>query len=776
MRLLKYSNDSKTLLFTTTLQNNVQAYSLQQARLLDPYQEHPSPPTCIALSPSGHLLLSCSRIPPTIYLQNLTLRSPPLKLRPSASSAAVVTAAFHPERANIFCLGFEDGTVAAYDAARLFRERGKGERNEMAAGTGKGGQIGFIEKVHGISTGLKGFGPDESYPAAVDEGVELTPIGDISTSVRAVQLIPGSQAKAISVGTDGKCCLLDFENNGKKKGFLIRSWHLLGPATSLSLIPLTASPGYLSGVTKGKTKRGYERGPNSSSDAGQESGCLICVGRQDGKVVLFDAEGSPMGIRTFDKEGGQVVDVEWIQVSPRRNNNSSRSAEQEIKNAYSPKKSAQGKDKMRKSTKSVKGVELRRSLGGGKRKSLSSILAAGRDVQEEIVAVIDHTGSSPSKPSALSSGLFPSALPEDSLAPRSDNWQDIHHSCEPDFMNLFSPLKPATKHQPTNAYTVPMAKRRNSGTVREQDLINGIEGDAQSVISAPVLWDEKNVSSSHKNSQKVPFQGRVKARSSLVRKSKISRSSMGIKPVCPSPSTNEQALATLLDMRSKGAAKGLALFAPYMQKKNVSGSVILSKYDPTAPQRTNTVSKTSKDVDNAGTDLIKSQPASSAPKSSSKGLRRKKIVSFADSEEESEPNVLLQKSPRNFKVHKDKSQSPEQTQGPRISANNRPGTPRAKPLGKVEPDSNAKADDSTAKLDFDGAEEGYDSKMSPARGVSTFQSRLKEQIDRVKAEMRCQLDDQQSRYEKALKVEQEKSRRVMEENKILRRALAAKKG
>ncbi|KAF1990456.1 hypothetical protein K402DRAFT_325034, partial [Aulographum hederae CBS 113979] len=120
VRLLHFATDeSKTLYFTTTLQNAVQEFDIPRDILLEPASTHPSPPTVLAISPTNHLLLSASERPSTIYIQNLTLRTKPMLVQPTASRSPVVVASFHPTRPNIFLLGFKDGTLAAYNATKL---------------------------------------------------------------------------------------------------------------------------------------------------------------------------------------------------------------------------------------------------------------------------------------------------------------------------------------------------------------------------------------------------------------------------------------------------------------------------------------------------------------------------------------------------------------------------------------------------------------------------------------------------------------------------------
>ncbi|KAF2141077.1 uncharacterized protein K452DRAFT_272899, partial [Aplosporella prunicola CBS 121167] len=170
IRLLEYSDDSKSLFFTTTLQNAVQSYSLRRSCLLEPAHTHPSPPTVLATSNTSHLLLSASENPPTIYLQNLTLRTPPVLIQPRASSSAAVTASFHPERPNVFLIAFKDGTLAAYDATRILGKSARG---------GQGGEIGHFNDLH--------------------TSIGTVSIGSVAVGITGAAFLPGHRSRAVSV-------------------------------------------------------------------------------------------------------------------------------------------------------------------------------------------------------------------------------------------------------------------------------------------------------------------------------------------------------------------------------------------------------------------------------------------------------------------------------------------------------------------------------------------------------------------------------------------------
>lgn len=287
------------MFFTTTLQNVVQRYSLKQSKLLDPSYGHPSPPTVFTLSCSSHLLLSVSSFPPTIHLKNLTIDSPPISLHPQCSTSTVVAANFHPERTSVFVLAFADGTCVLYDAAYFFRDGGKGELRSGPAGSGAGGEVAHVKQTHAIinsSSTIKLNAQISNYSAETS----AAPTGDKSLCITAVALVPGRKAKAVTVGADGKCCVIDF-GSSDREARILDSWHIQGPATSLSLLSVPASN--VPGLSKAPARIDAQRIIRRD--------ILVAIGRQDGKVMIFDIRGNLLEIGQFDPEGSRVIDVEW---------------------------------------------------------------------------------------------------------------------------------------------------------------------------------------------------------------------------------------------------------------------------------------------------------------------------------------------------------------------------------------------------------------------------------------------------------------------------------
>lgn len=305
VRLLKYAKESENLLFTTTLQNSVQSYSLKHSRLLDPAHTHPSPPSVFALSCTSQFLLSTSPAPPTIHLTSLARNTPPVLLRPQLSSSAVVAAEFHPERENYFCLAFADGTAAVYDANHFYDSHRNGERRENAAILGTGGEKAFIRGLHigSMTRNVTIEGGVEGYDPGTDPGG----IGPKDSGISAVAFVPGHKATVVTVGADGKCCVVDFTQPTKHKAVLLKSWHIRRPATSLSIICSTKK------VIIGQFDGADDLEPGQRHDLPNES-YYIAVGRSDGRVLLFNLDGKALGEQALDDKGARVIDVEWTQI------------------------------------------------------------------------------------------------------------------------------------------------------------------------------------------------------------------------------------------------------------------------------------------------------------------------------------------------------------------------------------------------------------------------------------------------------------------------------
>ncbi|KAF2224488.1 hypothetical protein BDZ85DRAFT_281076 [Elsinoe ampelina] len=230
-RLLEYTSDAKSLFLSTTLAGAIQCYSVREARMSRPGEEHPSPPTVLAVNANAQLLISASENPPVTYIQNVNLGTPAHKLEPSVSTTPVVVAAFHPDRPDVFLLGFKDGTLAAYNATKMARKNGvRMDVNSSLDMEGQAGEISSFKRLH-RSTNKSSVGSGYSYTTSEYDQSESS-VHDRGVGVSAAAFVPGTLSTAVSVGGDGQCHVVDFTNNG----VILQSWNLHAHATSVAVL------------------------------------------------------------------------------------------------------------------------------------------------------------------------------------------------------------------------------------------------------------------------------------------------------------------------------------------------------------------------------------------------------------------------------------------------------------------------------------------------------------------------------------------------------------
>jgi WD40 repeat protein len=279
VRHLQYTKDSKNLFLSTRATNQIQCYSTEAQQLCSPPQTLASPAAALAISPTGHLMISAQENPPVVFLKDLAKNSAATILKPQASALGIAIVAFHPERANIFTLAFDDGTLAVYDASRMSRGMDS-ERYANQHYVGKG-EIGRIDKLH-HAVRIK------------DEGG--------SQAITGAAFMPGHKLRIVTVGIDGRCKLVDFSEGAKA----LRTWHARAPLTSLSVLAASSST-RASGSRKGKA-------PIRSTDYG----AMIAAGTQNGNVLLYDTLGLLQSRREISATGERIISVEWVSgISPR---------------------------------------------------------------------------------------------------------------------------------------------------------------------------------------------------------------------------------------------------------------------------------------------------------------------------------------------------------------------------------------------------------------------------------------------------------------------------
>lgn len=296
--MLKYAGPSPDkLLFTTSLRNSIQSYSLAQSKMLDPSDSHPSPPTVFALSCTSHLLLSTSNSPPTIYLRQLEQHVPPTLLRPRCSASQVTAATFHPDSADLFVLAFADGSAAVYDASLILHDLNNSQQESVPAGSSSDGEMGFIKGLHAVNSRSRKYSVNDDRNRCMDHN--RTSIEAESSAITAVALVSGRRMTAITVGADGKCCVVNFTQSIKRKAQILNTWYLRHPVTCLSVVCSESCSHLL------ELDGAAEQTKPANTDY------CIAAGRQDGKVLLFDLDGKALGKQKLDAKGGPIIDVQW---------------------------------------------------------------------------------------------------------------------------------------------------------------------------------------------------------------------------------------------------------------------------------------------------------------------------------------------------------------------------------------------------------------------------------------------------------------------------------
>ena len=161
-----------------------------------------------------------------------------------------------------------------------------------------------MKKLHTPTT--TGEHNDESSRSAHDPHLPGPGVAATSSGIASVALLPNRKATAVTVGADGKCCVVDFTQPSRNKAVLLSTWRLRRPATSMSVVYARDSP-FLDQAD----------GPEDWSAPSGKDFC-IAIGRQDGKVMLFDLDGNLLSEELLDSRRNRIVDVEWETSGPVR--------------------------------------------------------------------------------------------------------------------------------------------------------------------------------------------------------------------------------------------------------------------------------------------------------------------------------------------------------------------------------------------------------------------------------------------------------------------------
>lgn len=201
-------------------------------------------------------------------------------------------------------MAFADGACAIYDAARLFRDGGRGERRQGPAASGASAETTFIKNAHTMINRCSVIASGSDIETdGFNVGAGDARMGSKYVGITAAGFVPGYKRRFMTVGSDGNCCVIDHEGPGKKEAYVVNSWNIQGPATSLSITPFQPDIGVFG-------QNNISRPSNSGS--ARKRKIIIAIGRQDGYVLLFDLHGTQLSKQKFHAETSRIVDVEWM--------------------------------------------------------------------------------------------------------------------------------------------------------------------------------------------------------------------------------------------------------------------------------------------------------------------------------------------------------------------------------------------------------------------------------------------------------------------------------
>lgn len=298
IRLLEFSNDYQKLYFTTSLHHSILCFSLSEERVISTTFPHPSPPTVQILSKDSSVLITASERPVVIYVHNLrSLTAPPI-LYPQASSSPVTSGEFHPDRKGVFLLCFLDGTIASYNISKGFSGKFSEDKQSHLMGL-HGCEKSCFKRLHktvDISTEPSSIRTSTEKIRMNKSNFLENRIVNAAYPIAGAAFVPGYRSRAVSTGADGKCRLIDFENEGK----ILRTWHIGASATCLSILGSHEMKPALE--TPSSHSRGHEVGKKDY---------IIAIGRVDGTVMLYDSVGLLIQERNVSESRARIISIAW---------------------------------------------------------------------------------------------------------------------------------------------------------------------------------------------------------------------------------------------------------------------------------------------------------------------------------------------------------------------------------------------------------------------------------------------------------------------------------
>jgi hypothetical protein len=414
------------------------------------------------------LTISTSKRPPTICLQNHLTPNRPIFIRPTASSAPVLCASFHPMQTHLFLLAFADQTLAIYDYNRILRQAGRSNDLRKPSGGEQTGEIGHLNLQHARDRKVNKSSPDQrNAPIPTgDSNIVLN-----SREIRGAQFLPTDKLQVAVIADDGQCYIVDF-GNGQNKAQIVQSWHNCAPGTSLAILEA------------------------QEDGAGTGTNCYIAIGRDDGKVSIFSSSGQLLAQKLAGPPGNKIVNIDWI-----RSGSGPTSSKPQRKNTAQYQSSQRPDGQVKKSMARHENVPSGKS--NPEKPSIASLhtksLKAGNaKSNSERDNAGEYTEDAPSTQRKAESDRrdAESSWPKGNIrTSKAIDWQDVIEPYSTNYMEFFSPVKlTLTPKYRQKAATLPKPKTRTTGSLRIKELANGSICEVSSTKSAPQIWEDMPVS------------------------------------------------------------------------------------------------------------------------------------------------------------------------------------------------------------------------------------------------------------------------------------------
>jgi hypothetical protein len=123
-------------------------------------------------------------------------------------------------------------------------------------------------------------------------------------SIVGVTFLEGYKSRAVSVGADGRCRIVDFDMGGK----VLRTWHAKAPITSLSVLPMKSTKK----CKDDAQELGRKAAPRTNTAFRDPPEHVITIGRRDGKILFFNSLGLLLREDLIDKSGKSIIQLEWL--------------------------------------------------------------------------------------------------------------------------------------------------------------------------------------------------------------------------------------------------------------------------------------------------------------------------------------------------------------------------------------------------------------------------------------------------------------------------------